>query len=268
MKGYAVNMHLDNSSPEISRQVILPKKLTFNDLEKIIYAVFSFDGYHNSDFYFEKSADIFYDDRTAIVDDYIDDTIYFHYDYGDDWLIVINLKEIIEYNKGYATFDSYTGDYNPIEDCGGVFALNNMDKKQFRKINPKSIQKKLLKIKTYNFDAYDIKIKFEKSGQLIWRDFLIPFKTTFKELEEIIKITFGHNASFSIDDYVDKYFKKQSKMFSDAYEFSIIVKNTVKYDKTYPELKRFKGGSDPFVEWCKHYPCDKIDIFQTRLDDF
>ena len=274
MKGYLVEFTLNDSVPEISRKAVLPKGLSFTELEKIIFALFSFDGYHNSEFRFEKSPDVYYEDKNEIIDVYINDTIYFNYDFGDEWLIVISLKEIVDYDKSYATFESYTGDYNPVEDCGGVFAFNEMirTKNRMRKINQESIQNKLSKIEVFNYEAYDIKIRCEGSDELLWRDFLIPPKITFQEVEKIIALTFNMNTSFSIDgSYVDGYFKNNSKMFSDDYMFSINIKNIVKYDRTYPSLKRFKGGDNPFESWCQHYPCESknaIDKNQTTLDDF
>ena len=275
MKGYVVNFSLYGGVPEISRQLILPQGLSFNDLEQIIYVIFSFSGYHNSEFRFKNINEVFNEDKTVVIDRYFDDEIYFNYDFGDDFWIIIALDEIVEYDKAYVTFNSYRGEYNPVEDCGGVDIFNNMlkFKNNLRKINPEVIQKKLMKIKVYNYEAYDIKIKYE-SDELIWRDFLIPFETGFDEIEKIIELTFNQKVSFSLNGaFVDDYFREQSKMFSDDYNFTIFVKKIVRYDKKYPTLKRFKGGDNPFKLWCKHYPCEEIkskidDKNQTKLDDF
>ena len=57
-----------------------------------------------------------------------------------------------------------------------------------------------MNIKVYNYRAYDVKIRYEYSEDIIWRDFLIPENTSFNEIENIIKITFDKDVSFDLDD--------------------------------------------------------------------
>jgi len=284
MKAYDVEITLFGSQPEISRNLIIPQGLTFKDLERIIQKAFSFDGYHSSEFIFENTNETVGSDKTAIVDKYLknNETFYYHYDFGDDWLLLCSVNDITEYDKSYTIFRSYNGDYNPIEDCGGVIAFNMIvnDRRRYshfrlRKINPKAIQRALMKIRAYNFKAYDVKIRYSKIDDLYWRDFLIPQGTTFKELEDMIKIAFeNEDVSFnSGDGAIDNIFNNSKKIYSANYDFTVEIKAIVEYDREYPTLKRFQGGNDPFEKWYEYYPYDELELkkedkSQSRLDDF
>lgn len=164
MMGYDVTVFLEGSNPQIWRDLIIPEKMTFKRLDRILQNVFSFKGYHSSEFTFENSNDFIYENKTSLIDDYFktNEYVYYNYDFGDDWWLVIKINEIVEYDKDYTTFKDYQGEYNPLEDCGGVHVLNDLiyykshpkrtpmdlryDKRRLRKINPKNIQKVLVRL--------------------------------------------------------------------------------------------------------------------------
>ncbi|SDA45296.1 pRiA4b ORF-3-like protein [Methanobrevibacter millerae] len=48
---------------------------------------------------------------------------FYEYDFGDGWAFTIEIKKIVDYDRDYPTIKRFKGDYNPIEDCGGVYGL-------------------------------------------------------------------------------------------------------------------------------------------------
>lgn len=164
LKGYDVTVFLEGSDPQIWRDLIIPQNITFKRLDRILQRVFNFKGYHSSQFTFKNSNDSIYEDKSPSIDDYFtcNEYIYYNYDFGDDWWLTIKINKIIEYDKQYATFKDYRGEYNPLEDCGGVGVLNDLiyykhhpnrtprdlkdEKRRLRKINVENIQKALLRL--------------------------------------------------------------------------------------------------------------------------
>ncbi|SDA45285.1 pRiA4b ORF-3-like protein [Methanobrevibacter millerae] len=89
--------------------------------------------------------------------------------------------------------------------------------------------------------GYDVKIRLDDFRPITWRDMIIPEKITFKELDRIIKITYGflgyHLSAFTFKDsdieildlsndivaaneakdmnetYIDEYFQNEKKIF-------------------------------------------------------
>lgn len=303
MKGYDVSFELYGCVSEISRRVILPERLSFAQLEDIIISVFGFSTKRYSEFNFKDSemsidskSNILIDryiTRPIIYDHYWLNTILYGVDFDwrdalssyfpyaqcdwqtagpDDWRVLITFNETVDYDRIYPTFISYVGQCNPISGIGGIKRLNTMlsGSHNLPEIDPKSIGEELSKIRSVKHKVYDVRIRYENTD--IWRDILIPEKTTFPELEDIIIIAFDTDGvSFESDDEtVDESLKRKSKTFSKSGDFSVELKNTIFYARNYPILKAFSGGENPFDLWHEYYPdvSKETDRFQTNLDDF
>ena len=68
------------------------------------------------------------DSNTTIIDKYFDNNkkITYTYDFGDDWEFTIEVKKKVEIDDKYPIIKRYKGDYNPVEDCGGVYILSKL----------------------------------------------------------------------------------------------------------------------------------------------
>lgn len=141
MKGYDIKIRLDNYRPLTWRDLIIPEKITFKQLHEIIQAVYGFyDGhlysFSSRDLYYtiedSKRSDISWDDildsNTTYIDKYFTtlNKMDYEYDFGDGWSFTIEIKKVVDYDKNYPTLKRYKGDYNPMEDCGGVYGLSDI----------------------------------------------------------------------------------------------------------------------------------------------
>ena len=281
MIGFDVNFTLEDCVEEFSRRLILPEKTTFLELEKIIKTVFSFSGESSPEF---DLADKNIEGRSLIsIDEYITHPITYEFDWSsrfvsedlrDDWRVKITLNQIINYEKNHASLISYTGKAIPHEGSGGINGFNTMLLKNYNldKINPSRVQEKLSNIKSVKFNAYILKINCEKTKKALWRKFLIPEKTTFKELEKIIIISFDVNkVSFEADEseVADELMRK-SRFYSQERNFSFEVEKTIFSRINSPLFLDFDGGNDPSRLWEEYYPKKSLteDNSQSSLDDY
>lgn len=141
MKGYDVKVRLDDFKPLTWRDLIIPQGITFKDLDNIMKIVWNFAGYHLSCFTFKSSPDVITNEfpnidfnpdelnsKEVIIDSYFERNkkIYWEYDYGDGWSFTIEVKKTVEYDKDYPTIKRFKGEYNPQDDIGGVWGLEQM----------------------------------------------------------------------------------------------------------------------------------------------
>lgn len=134
MAGYTIKATIEDTHPPVWRRIIIPEKINFGDLHRIIQIAFGWDDAHLHDFTFPKSElqiveskeNAFGDyllERSALVDDFIREYkwIRYTYDFGDDWRHkIVYEKEMPEYNSRCAEIIKYKGD-NFTEDSGGVW---------------------------------------------------------------------------------------------------------------------------------------------------
>gem|GEM_PF-5090749 len=140
MKAYDVKLRLKGVKPITWRDLIIPAGIKFNKLHKIIQETFGFLDCHSYRFSIGDSQI----GKTRVIDEYFDDVkwVDYEYDFGDGWEVRVEIKKIIaDYDKNYATLKRYKGDYNPIDDCGGVHGFMDLIKKT------KKHDKKLKKLK-------------------------------------------------------------------------------------------------------------------------
>ena len=142
------------TKPPVWREVLVPANYNFFQLNEIIQAVFNWDGSHlwqfeekayESDFIvslpndddFDMSPSMFYNAKTTSISSLLKnkgDKLEYLYDFGDDWVVKISLKEILDNKIPNAEVTNYKGD-NMVDDIGGVWGYmeyrdfyNNLDK--------------------------------------------------------------------------------------------------------------------------------------------
>ena len=146
MKGYDIKVRLDDFRPLTWRDLIIPYDITFHQLHLIMQELWDFYDGHLYEFttssYTTKYVDFKrmdvdnnyipdygeLDSRTHYISELFDSNnkIKYYYDFGDSWSFTIEIKKQVEYDKTYPTIKRFKGDYNPVEDCGGVFGLSMM----------------------------------------------------------------------------------------------------------------------------------------------
>ena len=271
MKGFRVKIILSGSHPEISREVILPEKINFRELDKVICELFSLKDRGSSEFCLNYDRGTLFHMEDYLLKKHIKEKICFNYQFECKLLFEINLKETLDYDLNYVSLIAFKGEFNPAEDVH-VSAFNNMALKgiDFEKFNPKKTKKELKKIRILKNKAFDIKITQKSRKNVIWRDFIVPERTTFAEIEDLILITFDTSpVSFGHDDKtVDYYFKSRIPIYSKNGEFKIDVKGKVYSKKSFTVLKKYSGGQNPFDLWHEYYPKVERDKAQSYLDDF
>ena len=139
LKGYDVKVRLDDFRPLTWRNLIIPSNITFEELDNILKTLWGFNGMHLSAFRFKNKdlfimdkdmdggmLDVSHDSKDTYIEQFFDSNkkIFYWYDFGDDWNFTIEIKKKIDYDKDYVTIKRYKGEYNPIEDCGGVYGLS------------------------------------------------------------------------------------------------------------------------------------------------
>ena len=108
MKGYDVKIRLDDFRPITWRDMIIPEKITFKELDRIIKITYGFLGYHLSAFTFKDSdieildlsndivaANEAKDMNETYIDEYFQNEkkIFYEYDFGDGWAFTIEIKK-------------------------------------------------------------------------------------------------------------------------------------------------------------------------------
>lgn len=141
MTGYKIRLVL-YSNIETWRELDVPSSISFKQLHGIIQKVFGFEDYHNYEFKIpHKLPDKNYVDLnnikmtisyencenigiSEIFDEY--SIILYVYDFGDNWEIIIEKVEDIDYDKKTVLITDYCGKFNPIDDMGGLDAFEEI----------------------------------------------------------------------------------------------------------------------------------------------
>lgn len=136
MKAYQLKVTITGSKPLIWRRILVPEKITFEQLHETLQAAFCWGSYHLYEFQFptqrvnvvcnveenERYGDIDEIESTETIDEYVLQGFWFKYiyDFGDWWEHRIEIEKIIDdYDKRYPKVLKYKGDSLP-EDCGGI----------------------------------------------------------------------------------------------------------------------------------------------------
>ncbi|MDO5826395.1 MAG: hypothetical protein Q4Q22_08435, partial [Methanosphaera sp.] len=174
MTGYDIKIRLDDCRPLTWRDLIIPAGITFEEMHKIIQIVYNFYDIHLyafriKDLNVQINRDEFEDFQRndmgefdgvyaskTLINEFFEKCkkISYLYDFGDSWNFTIEIKKTVDYEKRYPTIKRYKGEYNPIEDIGGVYALMNLISYKKESINdlPDYIEENLEYLEEFDID--------------------------------------------------------------------------------------------------------------------
>lgn len=143
MKSLRIKVQLkDVSKPPMWREIVIPADFNFSQLHHCIQAVSGLCDYHLWDFQhkaYDHGMQIaipdyqdspfgmsgFYDADVTPVTGFLakkGDKLEYVYDYGDDWIFVVTVLEVMDRQGEVAECTKWKCDFQPIEDTGGVWS--------------------------------------------------------------------------------------------------------------------------------------------------
>lgn len=142
MAGYVLKITIENTHPPVWRRVVIPEKITFEDLHEVIQILFGWQNAHLHDFAYPRDyfqvvmseedrnwGDLHLEAETQ-VDVYLKQYpwIRYTYDFGDCWEHKIVLeKELEDFHERHAVLIKLKGEHF-MEDCGGSFFAGSYDR--------------------------------------------------------------------------------------------------------------------------------------------
>ena len=90
MAGYVCKIVIEDSHPQIWRRVIIPDKVTFFDVHRIIQILFGWEDMHLHEWY---------DEKLVAIDEFFNNYkwIRYTYDFGYDWRHKINIENMMKH---------------------------------------------------------------------------------------------------------------------------------------------------------------------------
>ncbi len=144
MAGYICKIVMEDTHPPVWRRVVIPDKITFEELHEMIQILFDWEEEHLHEFQIpsdyirigreEDCLGTFYDEEKTLIDSFFRNYkwIRYIYDFGDNWRHKINIEKIdLNYSLRVVTLLKYKGD-NFEEDCGGVWQADETSQKAFK----------------------------------------------------------------------------------------------------------------------------------------
>ena len=132
MKGYQLKITIKGSSSPIWRRVIVPEKISFEDLDQVIEEIFGWTHSHlysfvipHENLYFNGPSEAGDEEAAQEGIDrwyYEKAKIKYIYDFGDDCEHTILVEKDLNYDNRYPQVLKYKGP-NMIEDCGGIWGF-------------------------------------------------------------------------------------------------------------------------------------------------
>lgn len=139
MPGYVIKVTIEDTHPPVWRRIIVPEKISFAGLHRILQTAFQWEDEHMHEFSFpgaearvvmkEDSFGEGVEEGHALVDNFLRSCkfIRYTYDFGDDWRHkIVFEKDAPDYNFRYATVIKYKGDSFE-EDSGGIWGNADED---------------------------------------------------------------------------------------------------------------------------------------------
>ena len=128
---YQFKITLAGSDPTIWRKVVVPSTFTLEQLHEVIQACFDWDGYHL--YAFELFGKMVDDQHPSSLTKQLSalelkekSKFKYIYDFGDDWLHMIELEKIIPDDGVKDLPTCLTGKRaGPPEDCGGIWGYES-----------------------------------------------------------------------------------------------------------------------------------------------
>ncbi|WP_407691003.1 plasmid pRiA4b ORF-3 family protein [Ruminococcus turbiniformis] len=163
MPGYVFKIMLEDSHPPVWRRVLVPEKITFYDLHRVIQTVFGWDDEHLHSFSIPSQriqigqndddwSEYDYEETETLLEQFIlgQKSFRYTYDFGDDWIHKITFeKEDPEYSGRSPVLLKVKGD-NFEEDTGGVWFGDTPENRR-----PLDAEKVKDKLRRMNFPRRD-----------------------------------------------------------------------------------------------------------------
>ena len=195
MKGYQLKITIKGSSPPIWRRVIVPEKISFEDLDDVIEYIFGWTHDHLFSFVIPKERIYFNGPSEAgdkeAAQEGIDRWFYekaritYTYDFGDDWEHAILVEKILDYDKRYPQVVKFKGP-NMIEDCGGIWGFYDVidQAEPFDMEGTNEYLKAHMKFSEFEGSAYPEDYGFSYSEKEMYEELRKYLKTMAKAGEE------------------------------------------------------------------------------------
>ena len=140
MECYKIKVSLKDFSPEIWRKLIIPKNITFLELDKILKILWNFSGDELSTFIVKPNNNLImdksiktkldpqFDSNTTKINEIFDKYhfIEYLYHFKDQWKFTIEIISEMDYDKNYPHIYGFKCPYNPLEDCGGLWEFSEI----------------------------------------------------------------------------------------------------------------------------------------------
>lgn len=143
MPGYVIKVTIEDTHPPVWRRIVIPDRISFKSLHRILQTAFQWEDYHMHDFSFPNVPDHIVmegeadednsSEERVLVDEFL---LFFRfirytYDFGDNWRHKIAFeKEDPDYRNRYASVIKYKGDSFE-EDSGGVWGSGEEERVAF-----------------------------------------------------------------------------------------------------------------------------------------
>lgn len=166
---YQIELELDESKPKIWRRLIIPADMLLSDLHKVIQVAM---GWTNSHLHqFEKGnvileppveEDVWESigiDYTGYTIDRLleeeNDTVQYHYDFGDGWVHTITLEKVMEGYDGELPVCKAGAMNCPPEDIGGIWGFQEFEKAMNNPSHPEHVKYREWYGETYDPEYFD-----------------------------------------------------------------------------------------------------------------
>lgn len=164
----------DVSKPPMWREIVIPADFNFSQLHHAIQAVAGLENCHLWQFQHQVynpdlQIGIPADDGTGFgLDEWTHDAdatpvtgflakkgdkLEYVYDFGDDWIFTVSVLEVIDRRGDVAECTKWKCDFQPIEDCGGIWAYQQLRDAFTAPKTLTSKQKKEL-VETFGFENF------------------------------------------------------------------------------------------------------------------
>lgn len=187
MAGYVLKIVVENTHPPVWRRVMVPGKITFEDLHKIIQILFDWEGYHMHSFQIpsdnifieqDTGEDSFWDyegykETETLIDPFFRKYkwVRYTYDFGDDWRHKIIIEKIDEdYQERDVILMKYKGD-NFMEDSGGVWSDDESSRFAFEPEQTKARLENMCPLPVRDLEEPELPVNYREQMEKMYEKF-------------------------------------------------------------------------------------------------
>lgn len=265
--GYQLKITIKGSKPSIWRRVVVPKQITFYDLDDIIEEIFGWTHSHLFEFYIKSMGVRFTgapfqeeeDNAEECIDAWIREGAVFDYtyDFGDNWEHQIKVEKIVEYPHRYPTVIKSKGP-NMIEDCGGIWGfyscMDEADEFDMEAVNEK--------FRTWNLpvaEPSDESTAFEDD----WKKEFLDDIEDFYDNEAEIRSYFGEIQT--LNDVFSQYTKDNLVVIAKAHKLAGYSK--YKKDRLTEWLVQNVLDEEHMLNLILHTDHEEIILFEEAIEN-